>query len=221
MDSSRHQQSSLRSGASSGVGENSRGVGSASLAEVLYLRRIPRLEIPAGCASQGASELLGVEHRPRHVLLDLCSDNVCVGFRLYKQYSVRSSSGTVAISTRRLAARSSSWSAPASSLVFRLWIGASSACRRSVKVSSVSYLTSRSRLVASAAICLSAPRNPVQVVPPGATVPVQQSSAPWPRYMRSQSLQLFRFVSRCCCNSDLSLASETSGSRPFPVEFDQ
>ena len=42
------------------------GSRSASLAEVLELKRIPRLEIPAACASQGVHELLGVQQRPRH-----------------------------------------------------------------------------------------------------------------------------------------------------------
>ena len=50
---------------SSGVGESSRGIGSASLLEVLNRGRIHGLEIPAACASHGAAELLGVEQNPQ------------------------------------------------------------------------------------------------------------------------------------------------------------
>ena len=41
-----------RSGLNSGVGESSRGCGSASLLEVLKTRRIAQVEIPAACASE-------------------------------------------------------------------------------------------------------------------------------------------------------------------------
>ena len=34
--------------------------------EVLNRSTIPRLDVPAGCASQGAMKLLGVEQNPRH-----------------------------------------------------------------------------------------------------------------------------------------------------------
>ena len=43
-----------------------RGIGSASLLEVLNRNRVPGLEIPSARASQGAMELLGVEQNPQH-----------------------------------------------------------------------------------------------------------------------------------------------------------
>ena len=49
----------------SGVGESLRGVGSASHLEVLNRSRMPRLEVPAACASQSAMELLGIEQNPQ------------------------------------------------------------------------------------------------------------------------------------------------------------
>ena len=49
----------------SGVGESSRGCGSASLLEVLETHRVAQLEIPDACASQGAIELLQKEQRPQ------------------------------------------------------------------------------------------------------------------------------------------------------------
>ena len=54
---------------SSVVAEGSRGIGSASLLEVLGLSRIPRFEIPAACASQGAMDLLGVGQNPEQRLV--------------------------------------------------------------------------------------------------------------------------------------------------------
>ena len=53
--------STLRLDPYSGVGEGSRGYGSASRLEVLKTQRIARLELPATCASQAAIEFLRTE----------------------------------------------------------------------------------------------------------------------------------------------------------------
>ena len=52
----------------SGSVEGSRGIGRASLLEVLNLNRISRLDVPAACASQGAMECLKVEQSPQEFI---------------------------------------------------------------------------------------------------------------------------------------------------------
>ena len=58
----------------SGVGESSRGYGSASLLEVLNSQRIAQLEFPA-CPSQGAIEFLRTEQKPRQIMNPNSSSN--------------------------------------------------------------------------------------------------------------------------------------------------
>ena len=54
-----------KSDSNSGAVEGSRGIESAGLLENLNRNRVPGLEIPAACASQGAMELLGFEQNPQ------------------------------------------------------------------------------------------------------------------------------------------------------------
>ena len=63
-----------------GVGEGSRGYGSASFLEVLRTQRATRLEIPAACASQGALEFLRTEQSPRQVMSPHSSSNLPQSF---------------------------------------------------------------------------------------------------------------------------------------------
>ena len=63
----------------SGVGQSSRGVGSASPAEILNFGRVTRLEIPAACASQGAIELLEAEQNPRQKEGSVVHSSTCRG----------------------------------------------------------------------------------------------------------------------------------------------
>ena len=57
--------SSRTSRIDSGVDKGLRGYGSASLQEVIELRRT-QLEVPAACASQGAIDNLRIEQLPQH-----------------------------------------------------------------------------------------------------------------------------------------------------------
>ena len=52
----------------SGAVESSKGIGRASLAEVLTWNRRSNLDAPAACASQAAMEFLGVQCNPRQVM---------------------------------------------------------------------------------------------------------------------------------------------------------
>ena len=54
---------------SSGAVEGLRGIGSASVMEILHRSKIPRLEVPAAWASQGPMELLQVQQNPEQAKL--------------------------------------------------------------------------------------------------------------------------------------------------------